>query len=212
MRRRRYANHLREDRDSAFERIEDDDLDPRSVDRSTDPRDYVPPRASLGWARRRDVADRQDQAAAPHGTGRYDRSGQEHYDNALHQFVERRHIGSQPRRFDRLTGRWELDGGGVQLGGAPSRSFFGRGPRNYRRPDERIREDVCDLLTEAGDVDASDIEVEVAETVVLLSGSVDSRATRRRAEDLAASVPGVTDVQNRLRAAASDRAQSGTLA
>jgi osmotically-inducible protein OsmY len=31
----------------------------------------------------------------------------------------------------------------------------GRGPKGYRRSDERIREDVCDLLCEHGGVDAS---------------------------------------------------------
>jgi osmotically-inducible protein OsmY len=61
-----------------------------------------------------------------------------------------------------------------------------------------IRDDVCDWLTEAADVDAS-IEVQVAAGVVTLSGAVENRYAKRRAEDLAESVSGVREVQNNLR-------------
>jgi osmotically-inducible protein OsmY len=74
----------------------------------------------------------------------------------------------------------------------------GRGPRNYKRSDERIREDVNDRLTDDYYLDASDIEVKVNDCVVTLTGRVDSRSDKRRAEDLAASVSGVTDVANQL--------------
>ncbi|AWK87298.1 BON domain-containing protein [Azospirillum thermophilum] len=87
----------------------------------------------------------------------------------------------------------------------------GRGPRGYTRPDERIREDVNDRLTEDPYVDASDIEVTVSGGEVTLSGTVDSRNARRRAEDIAEGVPGVRHVQNDIRASrpGADRA-SGT--
>jgi osmotically-inducible protein OsmY len=75
----------------------------------------------------------------------------------------------------------------------------GRGPRGYTRSDERIRDDVSDRLMEDWQVDATDIEVTVAAAEVTLSGTVDSRAAKRRAENLAADVLGVKDVQNRLR-------------
>lgn len=78
-------------------------------------------------------------------------------------------------------------------------SYRGRGPKNYRRPDDRIREDVCERLTMDHDVDASEIEVEVAEGVVTLSGTVNERHAKRLAEDIADSVRGVKDVQNNLR-------------
>ena len=80
-------------------------------------------------------------------------------------------------------------------------SYRGLGPKNYRRSDERIREDVCERLTLDHYVDASDIEVEVREGVVMLSGSVEDRRTKRRAEDVAESVNGVRDVQNQIRVA-----------
>src|SRR3954467_4343085 len=74
-----------------------------------------------------------------------------------------------------------------------------RGPKGYTRSDDRIREDVCDRLTDDPRVDASEIEVNVSNREVTLSGTVDSREARRRAEDIAESVGGVTHVQNNLR-------------
>src|SRR5688500_12730171 len=63
-------------------------------------------------------------------------------------------------------------------------SFAGVGPRNYRRSDERIEEEVVQRLAEADWVDAADVEVEVSDGVVTLEGEVDTRAARRGAEDL----------------------------
>jgi osmotically-inducible protein OsmY len=37
--------------------------------------------------------------------------------------------------------------------------YAGRGPRGYRRSDERIREDINDRLTDDWYIDASDVEV-----------------------------------------------------
>jgi BON domain len=84
-------------------------------------------------------------------------------------------------------------------GGQPRGRFSGRGPRDYRRSDERIREDVCELLTRHGEIDASEMEVEIREATVILRGMADSGRTRRLAEELVEDVPGVRDVQNELR-------------
>lgn len=81
---------------------------------------------------------------------------------------------------------------------AETPNYAGRGPRGYRRSDSRINEDVCDALTADPFIDASDIEVRVADGEVMLSGTVESRAMKRRAEDVAYA-RGVIDVQNRLR-------------
>lgn len=78
-------------------------------------------------------------------------------------------------------------------------SLRGRGPKNYRRSDERIRDDINDRLTDNDWIDASDIEVVVLSGEVTLSGTVDSRYAKRIAEDIADSVSGVTNVQNNLR-------------
>lgn len=75
----------------------------------------------------------------------------------------------------------------------------GRGPKNYARSDERIREDVNDRLTEDVWIDASEIEVAVDDGEVTLTGTVEDRRAKRRAEDLADDVTGVKHVQNNLR-------------
>jgi osmotically-inducible protein OsmY len=82
--------------------------------------------------------------------------------------------------------------------GEKVRRFFGKGPKGYKRSDDRIREDVCDRLSE-GWIDASDIEISVSEGEVTLSGYVDERRMKHIAEDLAERVSGVQDVHNHLR-------------
>jgi BON domain len=78
-------------------------------------------------------------------------------------------------------------------------SHRGRGPKNYQRSDERIREEVCERLTMDHDIDATDIDVSVSEGIVTLSGNVNERHAKRLAEDLCEAIPGVKDVQNQLR-------------
>ncbi|HUD29236.1 MAG TPA: BON domain-containing protein [Novosphingobium sp.] len=75
----------------------------------------------------------------------------------------------------------------------------GRGPSDYTRSDERIREDVNDALTHDRRVDASHVRVQVKDGEVTLEGTVDNRQDKRRAEDLADDVSGVRHVQNNLR-------------
>jgi hypothetical protein len=82
---------------------------------------------------------------------------------------------------------------------AQSGQFRGRGPRGYRRSDERIREDVCECLTDDERIDATNVQVEVKDCEVTLSGTVNSREEKRRAEDLIERLSGVKDVHNTLR-------------
>ena len=77
-------------------------------------------------------------------------------------------------------------------------SFRGRGPKGYTRSDDRIKEDLCERLTEDHLVDASDITVEVRQGVVTLTGAVDSRQLKHRIEDLVEDSLGVKDIENRL--------------
>jgi hypothetical protein len=86
-----------------------------------------------------------------------------------------------------------------RMGEMRRRMYAGRGPRDYRRSDERIREDVNEHLTDDWRVDASDIEVSVSNSIVTLTGWVNSREEKWRADDIAESVSGVTDVSNQLR-------------
>lgn len=83
----------------------------------------------------------------------------------------------------------------------PFGRYAGRGPKGYQRSDDRIKEEVCDRLTEDGEVDASEIEVSVSNGEVTLEGSVFDRHMKRDAEDCAERVSGVREVNNRLRVA-----------
>jgi osmotically-inducible protein OsmY len=106
--------------------------------------------------------------------------------------------------------------GGSQYGttapyGSPSTArewqgtnYAGRGPRGYQRGDERIREDVCDRLTDDPRVDAEDIEVRVSQGEVTLSGSVRSRDEKRFTEDLVERISGVREVNNNLKVRRTD--------
>jgi osmotically-inducible protein OsmY len=75
----------------------------------------------------------------------------------------------------------------------------GKGPKGYSRSDDRIREDISDRLSDDDYVDASDIDVQVNGSEVILTGTVDSKEAKRRAEDIAERISGVRNVENRLR-------------
>ncbi len=77
--------------------------------------------------------------------------------------------------------------------------FAGRGPKNWQRSDERIKDDVSERLSDHPDIDASEIEVMVKSAEVTLSGTVDHRGAKRLAEDIAQNVSGVKDVHNQIR-------------
>jgi osmotically-inducible protein OsmY len=58
---------------------------------------------------------------------------------------------------------------------------------------------VADNLSDAPDIDASEMEVTVNEGEVTLSGTVRTRYEKRRSEDVSERVAGVRDVHNNLR-------------
>ncbi len=114
------------------------------------------------------------------------------------------HRLGMPGAWHRRGGRHSYNDRWQDAYGGPGRlptavDFRGRGPRGYQRSDERIAEDVCELLTDDEQIDASNIEVAVQDGEVTLSGGVHSRAEKRSAEDVVAELPGVKDVHNRLR-------------
>ena len=102
------------------------------------------------------------------------------------------------RNFDQQTryGSQGYQGWGQEQ---DRQSHRGKGPSGYMRSDERIREMVCEALTEDHNVDASNIEVTVKSGDVTLAGTVDDRMQKRMAEDCVEQVAGVKDVQNQLR-------------
>lgn len=77
--------------------------------------------------------------------------------------------------------------------------YSGRGPKNYRRPDDRIRDDVAERLTVDPLIDAFEVEIDVRNGDVTLSGLVPTRDQRRRAEVIAERVNGVRHVTNTIR-------------
>ena len=97
--------------------------------------------------------------------------------------------GGQPERQDRGTESWRTG------------PHAGRGPKGYQRSDERIKEDVCEHLTQHGQIDASEIEVKVNNREVTLTGSVPTRHAKRLVEDLVDDISGVSEVHNQLRIA-----------
>lgn len=75
----------------------------------------------------------------------------------------------------------------------------GKGPSGYTRSDERIKEQVCDLLTDDPDVDASGIDIQVKNGEVTLTGTVPDRRMKRMAEECIENCSGVKDVTNNLK-------------
>ncbi len=117
-------------------------------------------------------------------------------------------LGNQnwgPQSFSSNAG-WAsraFEGMGATYGGSHDEAkrglHAGKGPKDYRRSDERIKEDVSERLKDHHDIDASDIEVEVSSGTVTLSGEVSNRREKRLAEDAIEGVPGIEDVTNQLR-------------
>ena len=117
-----------------------------------------------------DVAARQRQAASHRDAPQY--GGRSGYDLGTHQRDIRRE---------------------------PQRSFRGVGPQSYKRPDERIRDDIYERLTDDHHIDARAITVAVNEGSVTLTGTVVERRMRYAAEDLVEAVMGVANIDNQLR-------------
>lgn len=151
-------------------------------------------------------------------------------DRPRHRLSERTAWGSSPAPFQSGRDTWNRERGysgpasGTYGGTSPSgaggpfmnapddapgywthgTSYAGRGPKGYARGDERIREDICDRLTDDHRVDASDIDVQVSKGEVTLAGSVRSRDEKRSAEDVVDRVSGVREVNNHLKVRRSD--------
>lgn len=83
------------------------------------------------------------------------------------------------------------------------RGARGRGPKGYQRSDERISDEVHQRLTDDAWLDATDINVAVSNGDVTLSGTVESREAKHRAERVVEDLSGVKHVQNNLRIQAS---------
>jgi CBS domain-containing protein len=124
--------------------------------------------------------------------------GEENYDRGIRSGREDYAPWGGNRFSNETYGYWREGG-----------PYRGRGPKNLSRSDERIREDVCEALLDDPHVDASEIDVTVANGEVTLGGTIADRLQKRRAEDLAEGISGVRHVQNNLRLAGEAGVQTG---
>jgi osmotically-inducible protein OsmY len=132
--------------------------------------------------------------------GRYDRRGQFDRDYGYDQQHEQHDFNSSA--YQRWKSEWDREpdyNAGQRHSQYEQGPYFGRGPKGYRRSDERIEEDINERLTQHPFIDATELEVRVQSGEVVLSGTVDDRNAKRIAEDIADSVSGVKDVQNQIR-------------
>ena len=96
-------------------------------------------------------------------------------------------------------GRTPYATGDYQSGLEGQRSYRGLGPQTYKRSDDRIRDDVCERLTDDPRIDASNITIDVNQGAVTLNGVVPERHMRYAAEDLVDDAMGVESINNQLR-------------
>lgn len=141
------------------------------------------------------------------GYGQQDRGrGYESYGSEGGQVPGRPNTGYGGRGYGMMAGEGSMDREqtgyqerGRSQGQSMSGGHRGKAPAGYQRSDDRIREEVCQALSDDDHVDASGIEVTVKSGEVTLAGKVSDRRTKRMAEDLVERVTGVKDVTNQIR-------------
>ncbi len=96
--------------------------------------------------------------------------------------------------------------------GGAEQAPVGKGPKNYVRSDERMREEICERLA-AQPYDWSEVEVHVSDGEATLTGTVRTREIKYVGERIAEGVRGIRDVMNQIRIAQdARRAESATQA
>lgn len=170
-----------------------------------------------GWRDRDARGARGQRFGSRWGGGDYTTYGQSGFDES-----ERAAWMNEDLRREQGRGWRPHEGGGEWLGGGRGGGhgplerlgdrfregldkLRGRGPKGYRRSDERIHEEICERIARSG-IDAEDVEVRVEKAEVTLTGTTGSRHDKRMLEDLADEVFGVEEVQNQLRV----RRETGT--
>jgi hypothetical protein len=126
-----------------------------------------------------------------------DQYGQEHH--------EQRHYGpSQHRRGQgqRMEGQHGpqhgpgLDGDQKHPGMQPQRRPHIVGPKCS---DDQLREEISERFMQAGDIDSSDVTVQVLGGKVVLEGTVPEHHMKHGIEEMVDVAPGVQEVDNRIR-------------
>ena len=149
--------------------------------------------------------DRGQSMQNPSGNERYGQS-----DSPMSNYAGTQERGSGDLGGQSYGQRGHGQGAGSMYGQSNQQrgGFAGKGPKGYRRSDERLQEQISDALTDEDTLDASDIEIKVEGGDVTLSGTVSSRYCKRLAEDIAERCSGVKDVTNQLRIKREDDTQS----
>jgi len=166
--------------------------------------EHAGPAGSTGWERSPGYGQRGEFGGArgEFGGYRYDRpdySREQSNYGARDQYEplgrEREWRGEARGREESWTD--QVRHTGHQFATRVKRAF--RGPKGYKRSDERIREDVSERLAQQDELDPSDLEVRVANGEVTLTGTVRSRHEKFLAEEIADEVLGVNDVHVQVR-------------
>lgn len=97
----------------------------------------------------------------------------------------------------------------TEWGGGETAERRRQGPKGFQRSDDRLREQVVERLMET-DIELRDVECNVKDGVVTLTGTVGSRRCRHEIENIADSVWGVKEVNNNVRVARDDQSGSFT--
>jgi hypothetical protein len=121
-----------------------------------------------GMAGRYGEGERRSEARSDFGRGEYGGGGREYYGRG-----DWARGGDEPGPMERLGERMREGW----------RKMTGRGPKGYKRSDERIREDVSERIARSN-IDADEVEVKVEGAEVTLTGFVVSRWDKRMLEDI----------------------------
>ena len=106
--------------------------------------------------------------------------------------------GERPHGWGNFESNYDLATSELRRVDAPRREDHrGKGPKGYRRSDERTHEFACELLTEDPRIDATNVDVHVQDGELTLTGFVDSRRTKFLIEELLANSIG-DEIVNRL--------------
>jgi osmotically-inducible protein OsmY len=120
------------------------------------------------------------------------------YQEEMQSGISQRGIEQQKQQFSSPYNRFKAHDRG---------KHYGKGPKGFQHSDEDIKREVCTTLARHSDIDASNLEVEVKQGEVILTGFVDSRQTKYLVEDVVEDVMFVREVNNQLRVRREDAVQ-----
>jgi hypothetical protein len=166
---------------------------------------------------------REDRRFEEYGAGPYEYSGARRRDDDRGYGMERdrdHYFGSRQHGYGRDYGHryplgssddsaWGRGGPGAERFAGESsypRSHRGKGPSNYERSDERMKELICERLSDDDDIDARGVSVTVSDGEVTFDGTVDSRREKYLVEECAEHC-GAKEIRNNLKIEA--RADAG---